>query len=193
MAKRCPRGFICTDTSTMIVVLLVLVAAGVWYSRVTIPKQTEQTEPKVIIVQANPNPNAFFPSVGNQQVIRPDLYPEPVRRGGGFAGLATRPTGVGPVQQIGILTGEGGSANSAAPDRTILPLFGREMDPRRGRWNYYTRTDGTNPVQVPVRFRNRLCDDDTNGCEEVNNDDAVHVPALGRSFKATVYRTSMFN
>jgi hypothetical protein len=185
----------------MIVVILVLVAltaAVMWFGSQA-PKEIQKTqEPQVIVVQApSPpavqNPNTFFPSVGNQQFIRPDLYPEPVRRGGGFAGLATRPIGAGPVQQIGILTAEGGSANSAAPDRTVLPLFGREMDPRRGRWNYYTRTDGTNPVQVPVRFRNRLCDDDTNGCEEVSNDDAVHVPALGRSFKATVYRTSMFS
>ena len=197
MAKRCPRGFVCTDTPTMIIVILVLVAltAAVMWFVPQAPKEPQ--EPQVIVVQTpSPpvqNPNTFFPSVGNQQFIRPDLYPEPVRRGGGFAGLATRPIGAGPVQQVGILTAEGGSANSAAPDRTVLPLFGREMDPRRGRWNYYTRTDGTNPVQVPVRFRNRLCDDDTNGCEEVSNDDAVHVPALGRSFKATVYRTSMFS
>jgi hypothetical protein len=198
MAKRCPRGFVCTDTPTMIIVILVLVAltvAVMWFGSQQTEAPQNKQDPQIIVVQTPPaqNPNTFFPPVGNQQFIRPDLYPEPVRRGGGFAGLATRPIGAGPVQQVGILTAEGGSANSAAPDRTVLPLFGREMDPRRGRWNYYTRTDGTNPVQVPVRFRNRLCDDDTNGCEEVSNDDSIHVPALGRSFKATVYRTSMFS
>ena len=124
--------------------------------------------------------------------MRPDLYPEPVQRYGfGIPGLASRGP-VGPIQQVGIITGEGGSSSSAAPDRTILPLYGRELDARRGRWNYYTRTDGSNPVQVPVRFNNRICDDDTNGCNEVYNDDSVHVPALGRSFKATVYRKSLF-
>lgn len=100
------------------------------------------------------------------------------------------PTPRGAILQVGILTAEGGSANSAAPDRTILPLFGRELDSRRGRWNYYTRTDGTNPVQVPVRVGNRLCDDDTNGCNEVYSDDSVHVPALGRSFRSTIYKSS---
>ena len=108
--------------------------------------------------------------------------PEPLQR---------YPNRGAPVQ-IGILTAEGGSSSSAAPDRTILPLFGRELDSRRSRWNYYTRTDGTNPVQVPVRVGNRVCDDDTNGCNEVYSDDSVHVPALGRSFKATVYRKSLF-
>jgi len=128
-----------------------------------------------------------------RQSVRPDLYPEPVMRYGipGIPALASRGP-VGPVQQVGILTAEGGSSSSAAPDRTILPLYGRELDARRGRWNYYTRTDGSNPVQVPVRVGNRVCDDDMNGCNEVYSDDTVHVPALGRSFKTTVYRKSLF-
>jgi hypothetical protein len=33
-----------------------------------------------------------------------------------------------------------------------------------------------------------MCDDDTNGCNEVFSDDTVHVPALSRSFKASVYK-----
>jgi len=96
----------------------------------------------------------------------------------------------GAVQQVGILAAEGGSSSSAAPDRTVLPLFGRELDVRRGRWNYYTRTDGSNPVQVPVRFGNRQCDDGYNGCNEVYDGDSVHVPALGRSFKASIYKVA---
>jgi hypothetical protein len=97
-------------------------------------------------------------------MIRPDLFPEPVQRlGAGIPALSSRGT-AGPITQVGILTAEGGSSGSAAPDRTILPLYGRELDARRGRWNYYTRTDGTNPVQVPVQFKRRDCDDDT-GCD----------------------------
>jgi hypothetical protein len=194
MAKKCPPGFVCSDSTTvwLIMVIIAAAAAGLyWYS------QQQQTlvpaapaESKIIVVAA---PAPTVPAVSNQ-MIRPDLYPEPVQRLPlplGLGAIASRGP-LGPIQQVGILTAEGGSSNSAAPDRTILPLFGREMDSRRSRWNYYTRTDGTNPVQVPVRVRNRLCDDDTNGCDEVYNDDSVHVPALGRSFKATVYRRSMF-
>jgi hypothetical protein len=192
MAKKCPAGFICADTSTMVFGILVLVAlsAGImWVSG----SGTAAPEPKVIVVQS-PSPSVASLPPTNQQFVRPDLYPEPVRRGGyGIPALATRGPAAGPVQQVGILTAEGGSSTSAAPDRTILPLFGREMDARRGKWNYYTRTDGTNPVQVPVRYGKRLCDDDTNGCDEISNDDSIHVPALGRSFTATVYRKSLFD
>jgi hypothetical protein len=191
MAKKCPRGFVCTDWTTvgLVVVLAVaLIAVGIWaipqFSRPAAP--AEPVKPTVVVIPQQPAAPAYADRV------RPDLYPEPVQRyGGGLGGLATRlPTG--PYQQVGILTGEGGSSSSAAPDRTILPLYGREMDSRRGKWNYYTRTDGSNPVQVPVRYRNKICDDDTNGCDEVSSDDSIHVPALGRSFKATVYRKSFF-
>jgi len=151
--------------------------------------------PKIYVVQQpaeTPNRQQVRSETINRYA-KPDLYPEPVMRYGlpGLNALASRGP-VGPVQQVGILTAEGGSSSSAAPDRTILPLYGRELDARRGRWNYYTRTDGSNPVQVPVRFNNRVCDDDTNGCNEVYGDDSVHVPALGRSFKATIYRKTLF-
>jgi hypothetical protein len=163
------------------------IAAAVWFVP-TFTKAEKAEAPKVYVVQAPQVPV----EVETRQQVRPDLYPEPVMRYGlGIPALASRGP-VGPIQQVGILTGEGGSASSAAPDRTILPLYGRELDSRRGRWNYYTRTDGTNPVQVPVRFNNRVCDDDTNGCNEVYGDDSVHVPALGRSFKATIYRKTLF-
>lgn len=195
MARKCPTGFVCTDMSTlwMVVIVALLIVGGVWWSTKRIEPLEVRSEPvdkpTIYVVQAPPT------QVPSSQMIRPDLYPEPVQRlglGFGIPSLATRGPVAGPVQQVGILAAEGGSSSSAAPDRTILPLFGRELDSRRGRWNYYTRTDGSNPVQVPVRVRNRVCDDDTNGCEEVYNDDSIHVPALGRNFKATIYRKSIF-
>jgi hypothetical protein len=196
--SRCPPGFVCTDNSTLWLVLLLVAAAAAaafWFSPMLlqVQKSEPEKEPRVIVIQ-QPQQIPERPLYSDvQQQLRPDLYPEPVQRYGfpGIVGLASRGP-VGPIQQVGILTAEGGSSSSAAPDRTILPLFGRELDSRRSRWNYYTRTDGSNPVQVPVRVQNRVCDDDTNGCNELYSDDTVHVPALGRSFKATVYRKTLF-
>ena len=190
-SPQCPPGFICADNSTMIywflLTVAILVAIGINFKNIYPVNPIHQVKPQSI------NPQIYVvqsPQPDYQRSIRPDIYPEPVRRySPGIEQIRSRGSG-GPYEQIGILTAEGGSTSSASPDRTILPLFGRELDPRRSKWNYFTRTDGSNPVQVPVRYRNRICDDDTNGCDEISSDDSIHVPALGRAFHATVYRKS---
>jgi hypothetical protein len=164
----------------VVVVILTVVGAAIYFGVIHPPNPSP-----------NPSPAAAAPKIYVMQT------PAPPPQGAFNLGLrapVTLPTrpGNGRYEQIGILTGEGGSSGSAAPDRTILPLFGRELDSRRGKWNYFTRTDGNNPVQVPVRYRNRICDDEMVGCDEVSSDDQVHVPSLGRSFAATVYRRSIF-
>lgn len=171
MAKKCPPGVICTDSSTIWLVVIVAAIAAVVYYLYQRPRERERERERPVqrIIE---RPQTVY-------VMQPPA-PPPIRQYNRS----------GAVQQVGILTGEGGSSSSAAPDRTILPLFGRELNVRRGRWNYYSRTDGSNPIQVPVRFGNRQCDDDTNGCNEVFDGDSVHVPALGRSFKATIYKVA---
>ena len=164
---------------TLVIVLVAAAVIAAMYMSKMGPQMGSQ-KPQVIVVKQESRDSPQVPPV--------PIFPEPVRRLGFPDFIARR--SFGPIVQVGILTAEGGSANSAAPDRTILPLFGRELDARRGRWNYYTRTDGTNPVQVPVRVANRVCDDDTNGCNEVYSGDTVHVPVLGRSFTTTIYRSS---
>ena len=183
-----------TILGAVAVVISVATAISVWLWR-----DHEKSEaPDVVVVPLDGGfPGGGFPGGGFPggiqltQLVKGDLYPEPVtRRYGSLPSVRTRTQRSGPIQQVGILTGEGGSSTSAAPDRTILPLYGRELDPRRSKWTYYTRTDGANPIQVPVRVGNRTCDDERNGCNEVYSNDDVHVPALGRAFKATIYRNN---
>ena len=47
-----------------------------------------------------------------------------------------------------------------------------------------------NPVQVPLEFQRRKCDDDT-GCSEIMDGDTVSVPIMGQSYVANVYRYSV--
>jgi len=162
----------------LVVFVIAVVLGAVLYlaPRLRVPvqqQQQQQQQPQIYIMSQPQQPQMQMQS----QMQAPPLRLLPGARAGA-------------IQQVGILTAEGGSSSSAAPDRTILPFFGRELDARRSRWNYYTRTDGTNPVQVPVRVGNRTCDDDTNGCNEVFHDDSVYVPALGRSSKASIYKVA---
>jgi hypothetical protein len=198
-ASICPPGFFCMDTGFLLLVTVVLVsalAAAYLYSQ----KQGQQ-QVKIIVerespVHATPMANPLMPA-------RDQRFPGPPERS--YAtGPDTRgfipPPGV-PVmpiqvptqglpqefQQTGVLTAAGGSSTSASPNRTLLPLFGRKVASSRERYNYYTRTDGFNPIQVSVSYKNRSCDDD-NGCDEIMSGDTVAVPQLGQTFTATVYR-----
>jgi len=93
-------------------------------------------------------------------------------------------------QQVGVLSAPGGTATSATPNRTLLPLFGRKVAVAKERYNYYTRSDGINPIQVPVSFKNRNCEDD-NGCDEITSGDTIGVPLLGQTYVATTYRYTL--
>lgn len=209
----CPPGFFCMDTGTVLLIALAVVSIAavvvliLKYNGLLAPvgaAAAAAAKPTVVVVRSesgrqppvvmNADPR-FSPLPPEQSyAVPPDLR-----------GYATRPlaAGLGPLlpvntqtrgipdafQQVGVLTAPGGTSTSGSPTRTILPLFGRTIDSNRNRWNYYTRTDGMNPVQVPVQFKRRNCDDD-NGCDEISDGDSIGVPVMGQSFTANVYRYS---
>lgn len=212
-ALTCPPGFFCMDTGTVLLIALVIVTVlavvvlGMKYYGLL--PDTASQKPTVVVVrnQAAPPAAPTLPPI----VMNADPRFSPLPPEQSYAvppdlrGYATRPlaAGLGPLlpvntqtrgvpdafQQVGLLTAPGGTSTSGSPTRTILPLFGRTIDSNRNRWNYYTRTDGMNPVQVPVQFKRRNCDDD-NGCDEISEGDSIGVPVMGQSFTANVYRYS---
>jgi Family of unknown function (DUF5755) len=83
-------------------------------------------------------------------------------------------------QSMGIIT---------VGDGKVLPLYGRRTSSRSDRFQYYTRTDSYNPVQLPVRYKNRDCED-VNGCEELFDGDRVNITGNGESGPVKIYRFS---
>ena len=209
----CPPGVWCLDTGFIILALLVvaLVAAVIFilYRKDTVRHHQVPQKPTVVVVEkAVPVPiqqdsvtsvaDPRFNPLPPEQSYRtgPDMrgFPSPpiaAGRGAMPINEMTRPPGYPDTyQQLGVLTAPGGTETSGSPTRTSLPLFGRKLATNRDRWNYYTRTDGINPVQVPLQFKRRNCDDDT-GCDEITSGDSVSVPILGQSYVANVYRYSV--
>lgn len=203
-ASICPPGFFCMDTGfiiTVVVVLMGLIASVYFY---TLP-QRSSTQELVIKVEREPTQTQASTittpifNMGTRDQRNPGpperSYSAPPDMTGFVAPPGVRavpiqvPTQGLPqeFQQMGVLTAEGGSSTSASPNRTLLPLFGRKVASSRERYNYYTRTDGFNPIQVSVNYKNRSCDDD-NGCDEIFSGEAIAVPQLGQTFTATVYR-----
>jgi hypothetical protein len=81
-------------------------------------------------------------------------------------------------QSMGIITMEDGQ---------ILPLYGRRTASRADRFQYYTRTDTFNPVQLPIRHKRRDCQDEI-GCEELYNGDSVSIAPTNQRGAVTIYR-----
>lgn len=69
----------------------------------------------------------------------------------------------------------------------LLPLYGRRTISSRDRYNYYTRTDTYNPVQIPIKIKGRDCQDGV-GCPELYDGDNVKLSASGESGEVTIYR-----
>ena len=81
-------------------------------------------------------------------------------------------------QSMGVITTEDGK---------ILPLYGRRTASRSDRFQYYTRTDTYNPVQLPIKHNRRDCQDDI-GCEELFDRENVIITPTNQSGKVTIYR-----
>lgn len=69
----------------------------------------------------------------------------------------------------------------------ILPLYGRQTAYRTDRYNYYTRTDTYNPVQLPVRYQKRDCMDSI-GCEELFGGENVKIAGNGKEGNVEIYK-----
>ena len=164
------------DTNTLLlvgIILLVIIAtrpSGAAGPSVAGPSaagsvQTQQ-QPQVIIVPSGGGG-------GDDRYTRP---PEPLRYDGiPLPSIRTRGE-PDPYQQMGTFTADG----------KILPLYGRRTAPRSDRFNYYTRTDTYNPVQIPLHFKRRDCQDMV-GCEQIFSADEGTIPATGESAKVSLY------
>ena len=97
-----------------------------------------------------------------------------------FGKLPRRPTRGMPekYQSMGVITMDDGQ---------VLPIYGRRTASRSDRFQYYTRTDTYNPVQLPLRHKRRDCQDDI-GCEELFDGDSITVAPTNQVGRVTIYR-----
>jgi hypothetical protein len=69
----------------------------------------------------------------------------------------------------------------------ILPLYGRQTAYRSDRYNYYTRTDTYNPIQLPIRYEKRDCMDSI-GCEELLGGERIKIAGANQPGEVEVYK-----
>lgn len=101
-------------------------------------------------------------------------------------------------RQIGILTRNTDITNKERERETILALFGRPLHTSRSKWQYYTMTDKSNGIKLPIKiirtngkqnckpmnFINTLS---SYGCDELFSGDIVKVDGYHDNFVVTVF------
>jgi hypothetical protein len=80
-------------------------------------------------------------------------------------------------QQMGIVKSDG----------QVLPLYGRQTAYRSDRYNYYTRTDTYNPVQLPIRYERKDCMDSI-GCGELLGGETIKIAGIGKDANVEIYK-----
>jgi len=177
MPRRCPPGVWCLTPS--LAIMIVTVTVGIYLLFKQQPTSTT-------IIKSQPPVNVYS---STNMDSRYNQAPEPLRvwqTGPDLRG-ALIPPGAVPInvmtrgfpqtfQQYGIIkSGE-----------QILPLYGRQTGYRTDRYNYYTRTDSYNPVQLPIRYERRDCMDDI-GCDQLLGGERVTISGVGKEGHVEVY------
>lgn len=184
---KCPPGVLCISSELSIVIGIIVAAtvAFVSYGHPQMPTKTQiiQSAP------AQPAPTVIMPGTGDDRFTR---APKPERNWVATPDLsavwnsgATLPA----IPTRGIPESYQSMGTIRTEDGQILPLYGRRTASRSDRFQYYTRTDTYNPVQIPIEYKRRSCQDDV-GCEELYDKDSVHLGPLQKSGEVTVYRFS---
>ena len=149
-----------------IAICVVLIAVAIAIILLTRTAPSKRQAPETIVIVA-PQPQQ------PQQQNDPRLPSTPIN-------VSTR--GETSFQQIGVLY-------SVDDKERVLPLYGRPTYVGSQKWNYYTKTDGFQSMQLALQRGNDCLDNI--GCRELDEDDVLVIPELGAtSFKVRKYQTA---
>jgi hypothetical protein len=182
---KCPPGVVCITPGYVLFTGFVLIGVSIAFfflvnkpAPVAAPPPVYTQESPVAIQIAASQDDRFTraPKPERHWVTQPEL-PTSAEIYGKIPRVPTR--GLPETyQSMGVITMEDGA---------ILPLYGRRTASRSDRFQYYTRTDSYNPVQLPLKHKRRDCQDDI-GCEELFDGENITVTPTGQTGRATIYR-----
>lgn len=181
---KCPPGVICvTPAYTLLSIFLIIGVIIVVYmmiGKLSPPPQTvvySQESPVAVQIAATQDDRFKRAPKPERHWVTETELPTASELYGKLPRVPTR--GIPETyQSMGVITMEDGS---------VLPLYGRRTASRSDRFQYYTRTDSYNPVQLPLKHKRRDCQDDI-GCEELFDGENITVTPTGQTGKTTIYR-----
>ncbi len=193
MPKTCPPGFICIENMSITLVIIIFLLAFIVYlkfiaNNVTGEQQVVYVEEKKNFMQNMP----FIHTMMHNNILQNPFSP-PLKQNRYFDTASSDIRGGIPInvptrgfreefKQVGILTRDMGK-------ETILPIMGRRLYTNNSKWQYYTMTDKSNSIRLPMSHNGRSCTSEY-GCNELMNGDVVYVEGYKDAFKVTIYENS---
>jgi Family of unknown function (DUF5755) len=183
-SSKCPPGVVCLSPGTVFFTIAVIFAVGFLIMQNQMHNQRQVIAPTPVNVQVSTDSGGDdrftrAPKPERNWVATPDLSAVWNSSRQNLPAIPTRGIPES-YQSMGILKMEDGQ---------VLPLYGRRTASRSDRFQYYSRTDSYNPVQLPIQYKGRNCQDDV-GCEELYDRDRVHLSGIGKKGEVTIYRFS---
>jgi len=193
--RRCPPGVFCIENVSF-TFLAIAFTGIVMYFFMKDPFQGRQQDTSRQQIQHQQSHPSMFQTRANygvssaQEDVLLNPYVPPLRddrtmdiRGPVAINVSTQGTGNAAYRQVGILTRINGP-------ETILPLMGRPLFRNRDKWQFYTITEKSNFIKLPVSVKGRSCTNEY-GCDNVYNGDTVYVEGYNDAFKVTAYDNSV--
>jgi hypothetical protein len=205
--KRCPPGVFCIENVSLTLMTLAAVALLVYFLKPQQAQQAQQMHPVQQAQQMHPVQQAqqmhpvqqmqhpsMFQTRANYGVsnapedVLLNPYVPPMRddrasldiRGPAVPiNVSTQGTTNAAYRQVGILT----------RSETILPLMGRPLFRNRDKWQFYTISEKSNFIKLPISVKGRSCTNEY-GCDNVYSGDTVYVEGYNDAFKVTAYENS---
>jgi hypothetical protein len=195
VARRCPPGVFCIENVSFTVLAIAFTLIVVYFFTKAPSASSASSEARHFHLQHESHPSRFQSranyGVSNaQEDVLLNPYVPPLRddrsmdiRGPIPINVSTQGTGNAAYRQVGILTRINGP-------ETILPLMGRPLFRNRDKWQFYTISEKSNFIKLPISVKGRSCTNEY-GCDNVYNGDTVYVEGYNDAFKVTAYDNSV--
>jgi hypothetical protein len=193
--KRCPPGVFCIENVSLTLMILAAVALLVYFLKPLNSGQPMQQMQQMQHMQTHPSmfqSRANYGVSNSQGDVLLNPYVPPMRddratldvRGPVVPiNVSTQGAANAEYRQVGILT------RISGPE-TILPLMGRPLFRNRDKWQFYTISEKSNFIKLPVSVKGRSCTNEY-GCDNVYNGDTVYVEGYNDAFKVTAYENAV--
>jgi hypothetical protein len=188
MGKRCPPGVLCIENITLVTGMIILCGIVYFINESGKRKRCAGGCAKrhrhvhghaFHFPRAPPFHDSLRHEIENSRsdVLR-DPYEPPLRNSMAI-NIPTQSINAS-YRQVGILTN----------GNNIIPLMGRPLFTNRDKWNFYTMTDKSNMIKLPIVYQGKNCTSE-HGCQNIYSNDEVHVEGYNETFKATMYENDV--